>query len=64
MVEFLQSYGIWIFFGLLFLLMMRSHGRGGMGCGMGGHRGHDGENQELEVSQGSDGDSRGTLLGR
>lgn len=39
MWEFLQNYGIWILFGILFLLMMRMHGRGmhggGGGCGMG-----------------------------
>lgn len=38
MIEFLQTYGILIAFGLLFLFMMRGHGRGGMGCGMGGHQ--------------------------
>ncbi len=39
MWEFLQSYGIWILFGVLFLFMMRAHGHGGHGggCGMGGH---------------------------
>ncbi len=38
MIEFLQTYGYWIIFGLLFLLMMRIHGSyGGMGCGMGSH---------------------------
>jgi hypothetical protein len=39
MWEFLQTYGIWILFGILFLLMMRMHSGGahGMrgGCGMG-----------------------------
>jgi hypothetical protein len=43
MWEFLQTYGIWILFGILFLLMMRMHGHGmhgmGGGCGMG--MGHD-----------------------
>lgn len=48
MVEFLQSYGIWIFFGFLFLLMMRGQGHGGMGCGMGGHHG---EEQEGKAEQ-------------
>ena len=33
MVDFLQSYGIWIGLGLFFLLMLRSHRHGG-GCGM------------------------------
>ena len=33
MIEFLQSYGIWIFFGLLFSLMLWRRTRGhGMGC--------------------------------
>ncbi len=33
MVEFLQSYGIWIFIGLLFSLMLWGRTRGhGMGC--------------------------------
>ena len=31
MVAFLQSYGVWIFLGLLFLIMFRGRGRG-MGC--------------------------------
>lgn len=39
MAEFLANYGIWIVFGLLFLVMMWGHSRGhGMGCGMGGHQ--------------------------
>ncbi len=42
MTEFLQSYGIWIIFGLLFLFMLRGRGHG-MGCGMGGHYNRDGE---------------------
>jgi len=38
MIEFLQAYGVWILFGLFFLVMMRMHGSpGGTGCGMGGH---------------------------
>ncbi len=42
MTEFLQSYGIWIFFGLFFSLMLWGHTRGhGMGC-CGGHQ-HDPE---------------------
>jgi hypothetical protein len=47
MWEFLQTYSIWILFGLLFLLMMRRHGGGmhgmGGGCGMG--MGHDQYNE-------------------
>ena len=35
MWEFLQAYGLWIVFGLFFLLMMRMCGGGGGGCGMG-----------------------------
>ena len=38
MVEFLQSYGIWIFFGLFLALMLWGRTRGqGMGC-CGGHQ--------------------------
>ncbi len=40
MWEFLQSYGIWMVLGVLFLFMVRAHGHGGHGgggCGMGGH---------------------------
>ena len=44
MWDFLQIYGIWIVFGVLFILMMRMHSGGmhgngmGSGCGMGmGH---------------------------
>ena len=41
MAEFLQSYGIWIFLGLLFSVMLWGHSRGhGMGGGGGGHQ-HD-----------------------
>jgi hypothetical protein len=50
MWEFLQNYGIWIVFGVLFLLMMRMH-RGGMhgngmggGCGMGMSHDHNQHN--------------------
>lgn len=39
MWQFLQTYGIWIVFGIFFLLMMRMHGGGMGGCGMG--MGHD-----------------------
>ncbi len=41
MAEFLGTYGIWIFLGLMLLFMLRGRGRGhGMGCGMGSHQ-HD-----------------------
>jgi hypothetical protein len=44
MLEFLQSYGIWIFLGSLFSLMLWGHARGhSMGCCGGGHQ------QEYEV---------------
>ena len=46
MVEFLESYGIWIFFGLMLLLMFRGRGRG-MGCCGGGHQ-HDPEKVKCE----------------
>lgn len=49
MVEFLQSYGVLIFFGLLVFLLMRGRARGGMGCGMGGHQSHDGESQYADA---------------
>ncbi len=49
MVEFLQSYGVLIFFGLLMFLMMRRHSRGGMGCGMGGHQSHGCESQHADA---------------
>lgn len=54
--EFLQSYGIWIFFGALFLFMMRAHGHGRGGCGMGGHSHHEQKPEEVsgkeQVSEG------------
>lgn len=37
MVEFLQAYGIWIFLGLLFLLVLRSGRGSGSCCGVGDH---------------------------
>lgn len=44
MAEFLQSYGLWILLGLIFLLMMwgrvRGRGMGGGCCGTGGQQ-HD-----------------------
>ena len=36
MWQFLQTYGIWILLGALFILMMRMHGGGMHGHGMGG----------------------------
>lgn len=45
MAEFLQSYGIWIFFGLLITMMLRGR-RHGMGC-CGGHQ-HDPETVKEE----------------
>lgn len=50
MTEFLQSYGIWIFFGLLFLLMFRRRGQS-MGC-CGGHQ-HDPETVKEEERPGT-----------
>lgn len=49
MWEFLQSYGIWILSGALFLVMMRFHGHGshGGGCGMGRHE-HTGPQDERD----------------
>ncbi len=38
MTELLQSYSIWIIFGLLFLFMLRGHGHG-----VGGHYNRGGE---------------------
>src|SRR5690348_11159666 len=32
--QFLQTYGIWIFLGIFFMLMVRMHGQGGCGMGM------------------------------
>lgn len=56
MWQFLQTYGIWILFGIFFILMMRMHGGGmhghgmGGGCGMGmNHDGH--EHDEHRRSQ-------------
>ncbi len=36
MWDFLQTYGIWIVFGIFFILMMRMHSGGMHGKGMGG----------------------------
>lgn len=59
MNEFLQTYGSWIIFGLLMLLMFRMHGggqggahSGGHGCGMGpgGHSDHMNQHGDREDS--------------
>ena len=51
MAEFFQSYGVWIFFGLLFSLMFWRRKSGhGMGC-CGGHQ-HDPETVKEEEQQG------------
>ncbi len=58
MAEFLQSYGIWIFFGLLFSLMLWGRTRGhGVGC-CGGHQ-HDSETIKGEGQQDSEKRSSG-----
>jgi hypothetical protein len=46
MITFLQTYGFWIFFIILFVLMMRMHG----GCGMGGME-HDHQDQSAHQHQ-------------
>ncbi len=54
MAEFLQTYGVWIFLGLLFSLMVWGHSRGhGMGCCGGGHQ-HDHEMSKEVEQQGND----------
>lgn len=54
MSEFLQSYGIWIFFGLLLSLMLWGHSRGhGMGCCGGGHR-HEPRKTDGQQQEGTD----------
>ncbi len=55
MVEFLQTYGIWIILGLLMLLMLRGHGAGC--CGGGRHQQHD-RNEKDTAANGKSGDSR------
>lgn len=55
MAEFLQTYGIWIFFVLLFSLMLWGHARGhGMGCSGGGH-----EHEAVKKDDQTDHQSRG-----
>jgi len=49
MIEFLQSYGIWILLGLFFLLMLRGHGHG-MCCGMGNHQEHYGGDKQIKAN--------------
>lgn len=46
MLDFLQSYGIWIVLGLLFLFMLRGHARGGGGCCGGDHQ-HDKDSEKV-----------------
>lgn len=53
MVEFLQSYGIWILFGLLFLLMLRGRGCG-IRCGMGDHGEHRGGDRQGRLAKPGD----------
>ena len=57
MVEFLQSYGIWIFLGLFLLMMLRGRGRGIGGCGMGGHQHDRDDNRETTAGENKPGDS-------
>jgi hypothetical protein len=54
MITFLQTYGFWIVFIVLFILMMRMHGGHGMGggCGMGGME-HDHQDQPTHYHQSS-----------
>lgn len=57
MAEFLQSYGLWIFLGLVFSMMIWGsvRGRGGMGgCGMGGHQ-HDQEKNSTDNTNNKEG---------
>ena len=56
MAEFLQSYGIWIFLGLMVLVMLRGLGRG-MGCGMGGCQHDHADNQETKTDNDKTNDS-------
>ena len=51
MVEFLQAYGIWIFLGLLFLLVLRSGRGSGFSCGMGDHADRRQEDNEESLEQ-------------
>ena len=56
MWQFLQTYGIWILIGIFFVLMMRMHGGGMHGRGMGGGCGmgmdHDEHDQHDQHSNG------------
>ncbi len=55
MAELLQSYGIWIFFGLLLSLILWGHTRGhGMGCCSGGHQ-HEHETVKKDDQRGQSG---------
>ena len=53
MLQFLQTYGVWILLGAFFILMMRMHGgaHGGAGCGMGGQNELPRENEESGTSE-------------
>jgi len=50
MSEFLQSYGIWIVVGLMFLLMIFGRRGHGMGC-CGGHEQEPGKTEEKKDGQ-------------
>ena len=52
MIEFLKSYGVWIVLGVFILLMLvRSRGHAGGGCGMGGHQHGDTQNPGEEKKE-------------
>ena len=53
MTEFLQSYGIWVFSGVLFLMMFVDRGRGGC-CGMPGRPDGDQKSEAGENGAGDD----------
>lgn len=48
MLEFLSTYGIWIVFAVIFLLMMRMHGSGMGGCCGGQQNSSDSKKTESE----------------
>ncbi len=54
MSEFLNSYGIWIILGLLFLLMLRSLAHGGGGCCGSGYKRVPVESEKKDGQQNSD----------
>lgn len=45
-MEFLQSYWIWILLGIGVVWFLARRGGHGLGCGMGGHEGHDSPGRE------------------